>query len=457
VPIPWRLTPRGRIVAAGRTGGDARFALARYKPDGSLDPSFGIGGEVTTKIGASYAGSVAIDSQGRIVVAAYTDRSFRFRLIRFLPDGSLDPSFGGDGTVLSAILGYSGGGPSVTIDNQDRVVVAGASDDELDPFRRYLAVARYKTDGTLDPSFGNGGEMTTDFGGAAIAKAVAIDAQGRIIAAGYETASESEIGDFAVARYLPDGTPDPSFGSGGKVTTHMSWSAYAFSVVIDSHNRIVAGGLAQRRRHSDRFGLARYKPDGSLDTSFGIGGRVRTTMGHSDGARAVAMDSHGRIVAVGDDYFAFALARYEPDGNLDNSFSGDGRLMAGFHGAVAASLAIDANDRIVAAGTSKGELGMVRGDFALARYFGDGPTVTISGPSKVRTTHRRARATFALHADEQASFECRIGPQAFRSCVSPYTTRRLRIGKHRLKVRATDQDGSAGTRSKRFEIVKGPR
>jgi hypothetical protein len=130
-------------------------------------------------------------------------------------------------------------------------------------------------------------------------------------------------------------------------------------------------------------------------------------------------------------------------------------LTTGFDGgAFANAVTIDSRDRIVAGGTSKGELGDAEGDFALVRYFGDGPTVRIFGPSKVKTRHRRLRVEFSFTADEAAAFECKIGSATFRGCSSPYTTRRLRVGKHRLKVRATDRDGSVGTKSKRFEIVE---
>jgi uncharacterized delta-60 repeat protein len=360
---------QGRLVVAGRSGGGAHFALARYTRDGSLDTSFSGNGKVRTDFGAYYAISVAIDSQNRIVVAGYGNAGGRFALARYKPNGSLDTSFSGDGLVRTAIGDYAWS-RSVAIDPQDRVVVAGQSISRLPPgdLRGYdFALARYKPDGSLDGSFGADGKVTTDFsGGNDSAHSIAIDSQGRIVAAGFNGTPESELGDFALARYKPNGSPDPSFGTGGKVTTHIGGSASARSATIDSQGRIVAAGEAQHVLGSNDFALARYNPNGSLDTSFSGNGTVMTDFGNSDVANSVAIDSQGRIVAAGykGDGFSFALARYKPNGRLDSSFGGDGRVRTHFKGGAGAySVAIDSKSRIVAAG------GASRA-FALARYIG---------------------------------------------------------------------------------------
>jgi hypothetical protein len=172
----------------------------------------------------------------------------------------------------------------------------------------------------------------------------------------------------------------------------------------------------------------------------------------------VAIDSRGRIVVAG--YNAhnvgdFALARYNPGGGLDRSFSRNGKKRTHFQaGALVNSVVIDSQDRIVAAGIGAYTNG-VFDDFAVARYLGDAaPAVTISGRSKVRSRHRRARGEFSFTADEPATFECRVDSLEFRSCTSPYTTRKLAIGEHHFKVRATDLDGNRATRGKRLEIVR---
>ena len=168
---------------------------------------------------------------------------------------------------------------AVAIDSQGRIVVAGSvrlPDPPRDNFA--FALARYTPDGSLDPSFSGDGKLTTDFGGLADnAYAVAIDPQDRIVAAGQGYTGVDF--DFALARYTPDGSLDPTFSSGGKVTTDFGESDGARSVTIGSRGRIVAVGSSSR--HLDSFALARYRPDGSLDRSFGRYGKARTRFGAS--------------------------------------------------------------------------------------------------------------------------------------------------------------------------------
>ncbi len=162
--------------------------------------------------------------------------------------------------------------------------------------------------GDLDPSFGSSGKVTTDFGGSDAASAVAIQTDGRIVAAG-----RSGSGDFALARYNVDGSLDPTFGSSGMVMTDFGGSDAASAVAIQPDGRIVTAG----RSGSGDFALARYNADGSLDPSFGSGGKVTTDFGGFDLALGVALQSDGKIVAAGQggSSFDFALARYNADGS----------------------------------------------------------------------------------------------------------------------------------------------
>ena len=218
---------------------------------GDLDPSFGDGGKVTTYFcGHDRAFSVAIDSHRRIVAVGTNNLWSDFCLLRFRPNGGLDPSFGDDGTVTTDFGTNEEGPLSMTLDPQGRIVAAGRS-------RRDFAVARWGPNGSVDTLFGNGGEVTTTIGDRAIAHSVAIDSEGRIVVAG-----TSDFEESVLARYLPDGTPDSSFGTGGVLTTGFGTGADA--VAIDSKDRIVYAG-----HHSDTFALARYKPDGDLDPSLG--------------------------------------------------------------------------------------------------------------------------------------------------------------------------------------------
>jgi uncharacterized delta-60 repeat protein len=215
--------------------------------------------------------------------------------------------------------------------------------------------------GELDTSFDDDGMVTTDFGGLDEALGVAIQADGKIVAAGRGTA----VGDFALARYNRDGSLDTSFDGDGKVTTDFgSPFDVALGVAIQPDGRIVAAGTAA----GDDFALARYNRDGTLDTSFDGDGKVTTDFGAMDAALgAPAIQPDGKIVAAGYTTAGgdFALARYNRDGSLDTSFDGDGKVTTDFGSPfdVAAGVAMQPNGRIVAAGGDGG-------DFALARYLG---------------------------------------------------------------------------------------
>jgi uncharacterized delta-60 repeat protein len=338
----------GRTVAAGVTS-SGKFALARYRRNGTLDDSFSGNGKVRTDFGGgASARSVAIDAKRRIVAVGddcgVDDSDCDFALARYHRNGSLDRTFSGDGRVVTD-FGASAGARSVAIDSRGRIVVAGPSGGQL-------AIARYKQNGGLDPSFGSDGTVMTEFGGPAdVSGSVAIDLLNRIVVVG------SSAGDFALARYRPNGTLDPSFGGDGEVMTDFRGSSHASSVVIGFHGRIVAaGGTA-----SGKFALASYKRNGTLDDSFSGNGKLRTKFGRH-GANSVAIDSHGRIVAVGgeDD---FRVARYGRSGRLDRSFSGDGKVTTHLAFASAESVAIDSRNRIIVAGFNSGH-------FELVRYVG---------------------------------------------------------------------------------------
>ena len=146
-----------------------------------------------------------------------------------------------------------------------------------------------------------------------IAYSVAVQSDGKIVAAGYSDNGSND--DFALARYNTDGSLDATFGSGGKVATPVgSSNDYAYSVAIQSDGKIVAAGLSSNGSNDD-FALARYDSDGSLDTGFGTGGKVTTAIGSAgDYALSVAIQSDGKIVAAGysdnGSNYDFALARY---------------------------------------------------------------------------------------------------------------------------------------------------
>ncbi len=285
--------------------------------------------------------------------------------------GDLDNTFSGDGMLTTPVgsnaIGHSGEARDVAVQADGKIVAVGqvgAGSVE------HFALVRYKTNGLLDPSFDGDGKVTTPFGAPfgslAGANAVAIQPDGKIVAAGWKLANDSR---FAVARYMPNGALDTSFSGDGKVVTTMGSYDTAYSVAIQADGRIVVAGAAEVGL--TRFALARYDTFGVLDPTFGSGGKVITQIGADGGAASVGIQSDGKIVAAGRARFGtksrFALARYDTLGVLDPTFSGDGRVntVIGIGGAEARSVAIQTGGEIVAAGFSGNGSGS---RFALARY-----------------------------------------------------------------------------------------
>jgi uncharacterized delta-60 repeat protein len=301
----------GRIVAAGRSfsSSSGDFALARYNADGSLDTTFGNGGKVTTDLGGFDAAfGVALQADGKIVAAGQGGAGGGFALARYNADGSLDPSFGSGGEVTTHFTGGVEVAIAVAIQLDGKIVVTGQT---FSGGFQQFALARYNADGSLDTTFGSGGILMTDFGlGSGFGGALVIQPDGKVVAAGRAGT------DFVLARYNGDGSPDASFGSGGMVTTDFGGAAFdaAFGVALQPNGKIVAAGGTFSFPSAD-FALARYKADGSLDPSFGTGGKVTTDFGAFDVASAVALQADGKIIAAGQGGAGsdFALARYLGD------------------------------------------------------------------------------------------------------------------------------------------------
>jgi uncharacterized delta-60 repeat protein len=338
-----------RIVTAGSG------CLVRTLPSGRADYAFNHANWISNR-------SLAFD-RGRIVVAGDYGRHKVFALARNKPDGHVDHSFDRDEATTDF------GDPHasanwVTVDSDRRPVAVGYT--QSDAGDADFALARFKWDGPLDPSFGAGGKVTTDFGtDGDYANSMAMDAQGRIVVGGGGPPA-SRCGSctgsapgFELARYEPDGTLDPSFGAGGKVTTHFGARSGLNSIAIDRRGRIVAAGFANHD-----FALARYWPSGNLDRRFSNDGKVTGPLRNVDGgAGFVGIDSRRRIVAVGGGgVTSFLIARYKPNGSLDRSFGRDGMVKTDSGSSSVWSAAIDSRDRIVvAAGHAEG---------VLARFIG---------------------------------------------------------------------------------------
>jgi uncharacterized delta-60 repeat protein len=374
--------------------------------DGDLDPTFGTGGMLMTDIHRStdLANAVAIQADGKLVVVGQTyqnnDYSTEdFVVARYNTDGTLDNTFGSRGRVRTDFPGLAAVPSSVVIQPDGKIVVAGGA-FPLFTFLGNFELVRYNPNGSLDSSFGNGGIVTTTFPQGSYAFDVALQPDGKIIAAGtvfvaFDPGEQSDT-DFALARYNPDGTPDATFGNGGQVSTDfVGFEDDAFSVLIQADGKIVAVGSANDPATFYDFAAARYLSNGTIDTTFGVGGRVRTDFGDQnfDRARSAALQPDGRIVAAG---FAisqnggvqnFAVARYTSNGILDTTFSRDGKTQIDFGNCCqsATKVLLQSDGKIITVGGSNGESS--DDDFLLARLSPRGAldnTFGIGG--KVRTS-----------------------------------------------------------------------
>jgi uncharacterized delta-60 repeat protein len=383
------LQPDGKIIAGGKAG--PQGALARYNPDGSLDPSFGSGGKLTSDLGVVYA--LALQPDAKIVSAGSTEAGLApagdFALARYNPDGSLDTSFGSGGTVTTDFFGLADAAlGAVLIQPDGKIIAVGVAQRGV--AANEFALARYNPDGSLDASFGTGGKVTTDFpnqfgSGNAVAGAAILQPDGKIVAGGTAHDMFGQFYDFALARYNPDGSLDASFGAAGRVTTDIGDTDSIASLALQPDGKIVAAGTA----FDEDFTIARYNSDGNLDPGFGSGGLAGATFTGLGGefAADVAIQQNGKIVAVGraaafvgsDILFRFALVRLTADGSLDSSFGSGGKLTTDFGAeseAGASAVLIQPDGRIVAGGDSS--QGATSEDFALARYLGDAAVTEVA-------------------------------------------------------------------------------
>jgi uncharacterized delta-60 repeat protein len=366
----------GKLVAAGfgPAGPTTDFALARYRRDGTLDRTFGTGGRVTTDFGGGeQATALVVQADGKLVAAGltHTDAGEDFALARYRRDGTLDPNFGVGGKVTTDFAGGADAALALVVQADGKLVAAGLMNDGTADAD--FALARYRPNGTLDPSFGTGGRVVTDLGAYDVAHALVVQ-DGRLVAAGLTFTGDFATGNFALARYRQDGTLDPSFGSGGKVTTDFAGSFDEARALVVQDGKLVAGGTAFTGTTSD-FALARYRQDGTLDPTFGTGGKVTTDVsrgafGGDDLISALAVQD-GKLVAAGFAFpgtFDFALARYRQGGALDATFGTGGTVTTDFaRGEDRAEALVVQDGKLVAAGSTRSASGGQR--FALARYL----------------------------------------------------------------------------------------
>ena len=329
--------PDGKTVVAGRIQVELNrtsSALARYRLDGSLDPAFGSNGKVLfSQISPT---AVIIQPDGKIIVAGSTQTDFG--LLRFRSNGSLDTTFGAGGLASLDFFGTNDVINDVALQPDGRIVAAGHTDAGL-----RVGIARFHSDGSPDITFGDHGKASPPRlgSGAEHASAIVIQPDLKIVAAGSVSAGPDFFGrqDFALNRFNPDGQLDQTFGIGGRIVTPVgsgSGTCDIRDVVTQSDGKILAAGFAD-----STVALIRYESDGDLDSTFGNGAKAISVIPGSTGsfsASALVLQVDAKIVVAGQGYVGtavgrdVALLRYHADGNLDNTFGNQGVVISDFNG-----------------------------------------------------------------------------------------------------------------------------
>ena len=362
----------GKVIVAGHTtvNDTNHICLIRYQENGAKDSSFGNLGIVITNLSIhSSAHDIAIQDDGKMIVVA--QGTGRFLALRYLSNGSIDSTFGNQGQVNTAIIGNNAFANEVILQADGKIVLGGSvRNSGWDGYA--FALTRYTSTGQVDSTFGQFGIVITDIvpGGGLSAldqlKALALQPNGKIIAGGVSGRH------FGLSRYLIDGSLDPSFGNGGMLTTSISQTGNEVINSLEVHpdGSIFAGGFSVDTLSN--FAIVKYQANGNLDSSFAQHGISITRLSADrDGIEDMIIQPDGKILAGGviieNNFPAFAIARFDSLGNLDQTFGQGGFVQTKVDGKMSslASISLQADGKIIAAGTG-GE--HPNTDFILARY-----------------------------------------------------------------------------------------
>ena len=301
---------------------------------GTLDSSFGINGKVTTPVGTGLSVSFAniIQNDGKILVGGFAENGIwwdDFTMVRYEGDGSLDSTFGINGIVTTDITDIDDAYSMALLPN-GKILLAGFTSNVYDN----MAIARYNANGTLDSTFSNDGKVTVSFlGENADIESIAVQPDGKIVAAGF--VGFAPLTDFAVLRFKPNGSLDTSFSQDGKIRLTIAPNLnVATSVAIQPDGKIVAAGYTM-----NDIVVVRFHLNGTLDSTFGTGGIVTTTIGATGNSIATSLfiQPDDKIVVSGHSSLNMCHVRYNTNGSLDATFGNGGIAVTIFSGASSVS------------------------------------------------------------------------------------------------------------------------
>jgi uncharacterized delta-60 repeat protein len=329
--------PDGKLVVGGFVGDPflgnypavgLGFVVARYNTNGTSDPTFGVGGRVfTSGDGETTVKDLVLQPDGMLIAVGYRTSPpapVQIRLVRYDSSGGIDMTYGTAGKVTATFSGGSVPG-SALMQPDGKLLVVGTVPNSAGATYQG-ALARYNADGSPDMSFGTAGQAVIDFPGIGEEfQAVVLESDGRFYATG-QAADQSVPSpdyerDFLVAHFNADGSVDTGYGTDGYVITEFdvedNYAEFALSAVQQPDGKLVAAGFS-----GYHGAVARYNADGSLDATFGDGGKVAVS---DTSAYQLLLQPDGKLVMVGhvgnSDGLVLSVTRLHPDGSVDASFA----------------------------------------------------------------------------------------------------------------------------------------
>jgi uncharacterized delta-60 repeat protein len=375
------IQPNGFIIAAGHAwqlSGQSDLALARYNTSGGLDPAFGGTGKAYINLGAyDHAYKVLIHQPtGKIIVAgekcAGQWAQCRAAVVRLNSGGALDTTFNGTGKRIDGFGGIDNGWNAAAVYPDGRILAVGYM---YNGTNYDFALMRFTVSGGPDAGFSGDGKAKVAFGptSSEYAQAIALQPDGKIVIAGYTCTATWSDCNFGVARLNDNGSLDTSFSGDGKQVVNFGGTDYAYDLALQLDGKIVVVG-ENWIGSTGYFAIARLTPNGGMDVTFGGVGKVVTNFSGdslAEAAQSVLTQLDGKIVVCGyisnGSFDDFAIARYNSNGTPDRSFSGDGKATVNFgDDDNCMAIARQADGKYVLAGHNwKGP----EGRFALARIW----------------------------------------------------------------------------------------
>ena len=341
-----------------------------------LDPDFGFNGKLQIPMYNCGVNSIVLQPDGKILAAGLSNvagGSFDFTLFRVNQDGQLDPDFGNNGIVITPISNLTDRAHSIDLQADGKILAAGFLHDGV---HWDFVMARYLSNGAIDPDFGTNGIVIVDFASDDdFAYSVKLQADGKIVMAGYAV-NGSDIGDVALVRFNPDGTLDNSFGVAGKVISGFPNNDRASCMLVKPDGKIIVGGwAAPPATGSATFMLSQYTDSGTLDLAFGNNGMAFAPFGTSFNlTNDIILQPDGKIISIG---YTGAISgsnvvvlRHNADGSIDSTFGTAGiSVVTNFGKMEGNSVALQPDGKIIVGGV----VGAYPGeDFALLRFWPNG-------------------------------------------------------------------------------------